>query len=109
MCAHWHESIGRSRRWSSKAASARLAQKDWTKVLPLLPEALRVVRYDRPGYGTSEDDLETPTLRHNAAVLHDTLAAAGIAAPYLLVGHSLGGSRIRMFAGLYPNDVAGLV
>ena len=42
-------------------------------------------------------------------LLHDALAAAGVARPYVLVGHSLGGTRIRMFAGVYPNEVAGLV
>ena len=36
-------------------------------------------------------------------------AAAGVTPPYVLVGHSLGGTRIRMFAGVYPNGVAGLV
>jgi pimeloyl-ACP methyl ester carboxylesterase len=27
----------------------------------------------------------------------------------VLVGHSIGGPYIRMFAGLYPGEVAGLV
>jgi pimeloyl-ACP methyl ester carboxylesterase len=78
-------------------------------VLPLLRKDLRTVRYDRPGLGGSADDGESPTPRHVATVLHDALAAAGVTPPYLLVGHSLGGTRIRMFAGVYPNEVAGLV
>jgi pimeloyl-ACP methyl ester carboxylesterase len=82
---------------------------DWARVLPLLPQDLRVIRYDRPGLGGSADDGESPTTRHIAAVLHAALAAAGSAPPYILVGHSLGGTRIRMFAGLYPDEVAGLV
>ncbi len=32
-----------------------------------------------------------------------------MAPPYILVGHSLGGPYIRVFAGLYPGEVAGLV
>src|SRR5437773_2232705 len=82
---------------------------DFARVLPLLPKDLRVVRYDRPGLGGSADDGESPTPRHIATVLHDALAAAGVTPPYVLVGHSLGGTRIRMFAGVYPNEVAGLV
>ncbi|UMY65310.1 alpha/beta fold hydrolase [Flavobacterium sp. HJ-32-4] len=30
-------------------------------------------------------------------------------APYLLVGHSLGGPFIRLFASRYPQEVAGMV
>jgi pimeloyl-ACP methyl ester carboxylesterase len=82
---------------------------DFARVLPLLPKNLRTVRYDRPGLGGSADDGEPPTPRHVATVLHDALGAAGITPPYILVGHSLGATRIRMFAGVYPNDVAGLV
>jgi pimeloyl-ACP methyl ester carboxylesterase len=82
---------------------------DFAHVLPLLPKDLRTVRYDRPGLGESADDGQPPTPRHVATVLHDALAAAGVTPPYILVGHSLGGTRIRMFAGLYPGEVAGLV
>jgi pimeloyl-ACP methyl ester carboxylesterase len=82
---------------------------DFAHVLPLLPGDLRTVRYDRPGLGGSADDGESPTPRHIASVLRDALAAAGVMPPYVLVGHSLGGTRIRMFAGIYPNEVAGLV
>jgi len=67
------------------------------------------VWYDRPGFGTSEDDGQTPTPRYIASVLHATLAAANVKPPYILIGHSLGGVRIRTFASIYPTDVAGLV
>lgn len=83
--------------------------RDWRRVVPVMSPSARFVRYDRPGLGTSEPDDETPTPRHIADVLHEALKEAGIAPPYLLVGHSLGGARIRMFAALYPGDVAGLV
>ena len=82
---------------------------DFALVLSRLPNVLRTVRYDRPGLGGSADDGVSPTPRHIATVLHDALAAAGVPPPYVLVGHSLGGTRIRMFAGTYPNEVAGLV
>lgn len=86
-----------------------IGTRDWRRVMPAMPASVRSVRYDRPGLGTSEPDGEPPTPRHIAEVLHEALKEARIAAPYLLVGHSLGGARIRMFAALYPHDVAGMV
>jgi pimeloyl-ACP methyl ester carboxylesterase len=88
---------------------AEVGTTTWDHVVPLLAPESSYVRYDRPGYGASEDDGEPPTPQHIAEVLHAALAAAGLPPPYVLVGHSLGGSRIRMFAGLYSSDVAGLV
>ena len=37
------------------------------------------------------------------------LEKAQIPPPYVLVGHSLGGFNVRVFAGRYPNEVAGMV
>ena len=41
--------------------------------------------------------------------LHELLAAAGVPAPYVLVGHSLGGLFAQLYARTYPNQVTGLV
>jgi pimeloyl-ACP methyl ester carboxylesterase len=41
--------------------------------------------------------------------LRRLLARAGVAPPYLLVGHSFGGLDMRLFAGEHPGEVAGLV
>jgi pimeloyl-ACP methyl ester carboxylesterase len=41
--------------------------------------------------------------------LHTMLAAAQIAPPYILVGHSFGGLLVSMFAANHPDEVAGLV
>ena len=38
-----------------------------------------------------------------------SLQASKIPGPYILVGHSLGGSVVQVFAHTYPNEVAGLV
>jgi len=37
------------------------------------------------------------------------LRAAPVSGPYLLVGHSLGGLIVRLYAGLHPEEVVGLV
>jgi pimeloyl-ACP methyl ester carboxylesterase len=41
--------------------------------------------------------------------LHALLAAAGEHAPFVMVGHSLGGPYIMTYTRLYPQDVVGLV
>jgi pimeloyl-ACP methyl ester carboxylesterase len=41
--------------------------------------------------------------------LNALLRNAGELPPYVLVGHSFGGYNVRVFNGLYPNEVAGIV
>jgi pimeloyl-ACP methyl ester carboxylesterase len=41
--------------------------------------------------------------------LHTLLTNAGIAGPYVLAGHSLGGVVVRQYAHTYPAGVAGIV
>lgn len=81
----------------------------WKLVQPAVAEFAQAVAYDRAGLGQSEPDTASPTPRRVAAQLHTLLQNAGIKPPYVLVGHSLGGPYVRMFAGLYPSEVAGLV
>ncbi|MDN5914682.1 MAG: alpha/beta hydrolase [Pseudonocardia sp.] len=67
------------------------------------------VTYDRGGTGYS-DPLPLPrTAAAVATELHELLRAQNIAAPYVLVAHSLGGFYAHRFAQLYPQDMAGLV
>lgn len=65
--------------------------------------------YDRAGTGWS-DAIDLP--RSAAAVtdeLRELLAAANVPAPYVLVGHSLGGAYARHYAQRFPSEVAALV
>src|SRR5262245_46001073 len=67
------------------------------------------VLYDRAGTGWS-DEVKLP--RTAAAItdeLRSLLRAAGVPAPYLLVGHSLGGAYARRYAQRFPDEVAGLL
>jgi pimeloyl-ACP methyl ester carboxylesterase len=43
------------------------------------------------------------------AELHALLARAGVAPPYILVGHSLGGALVRLYAHEHPDQVVGMV
>ena len=81
----------------------------WGKVQPHVSRFARTVSYDRFGVGLSDDAPPPRDGRRLAAELRRALRAAGIAPPYILVGASLGGPHIRIFAGMYPDDVAGMV
>ena len=81
----------------------------WRKVQPEIAKLTRVCSYDRAGLGYSDSSSGPRTSKVIAEQLHDLLQAASIAPPYVLVGHSLGGYNVRVYANLYPGDVAGMV
>jgi pimeloyl-ACP methyl ester carboxylesterase len=82
----------------------------WVPVWRELARSTRVCVYDRAGIGWSDSrTLSKRTFDDMAHELHRTLIAAGIAPPYLLVGHSMGGIIARRLATRYPHDVAGMV
>ena len=81
----------------------------WSLVQPDVAGFTRICTYDRAGYGWSDPSPKPRTAKVMAEELHTLLANAGIESPYVLVGHSLGGYNVRMFADLYPNEVAGMV
>lgn len=81
----------------------------WSLVQPGVAEFTRICTYDRAGYGWSEPGSGPRTAEQMANELHTLLSNAGIAGPFVLVGHSLGGYNVRMYAELYPEEVAGMV
>lgn len=74
-----------------------------------LKDSLRVVRYDRAGNGYSELRDVPRSAETIAKELHQLLDTSGESPPYILVGHSIGGPYIRVFAQLYPDEVEALV
>jgi len=81
----------------------------WEAVQPRIAAETRVCAYDRAGYGFSDPG---PAPRDGAAIARDLdngLKAAGIAGPYVVVGHSAGGLYARLFAARRPKEVVGLV
>jgi pimeloyl-ACP methyl ester carboxylesterase len=72
-------------------------------------EFARVCIYDRAGLGNSDPPTHTQTSRHIAEELHSLLAQAGVRGPLVLVGHSLGGINVRIYASMYPKEVVGMV
>lgn len=81
----------------------------WRGIQPEVAKFTRICTYDRAGYGWSDPSPKPRTAIVMAQELHTLLANAGVAPPYILVGHSLGGYNVRMFADLYPAEVAGMV
>jgi len=81
----------------------------WRKVQPQIAQFVRVCSYDRAGLGYSDPSPRPRTSKVIAEELHALLQAAGIAPPYVLVGHSLGGFNVRLYQSLYPKEVVGMV
>lgn len=90
-------------------AGARSRLETWEPVFAEVATFAPAVAYDRAGNGQSPADGQPATPAHIAERLHALLGAAGIPPPYVLVGHSWGGPLIRMFAGKYPSEIAGLI
>src|ERR687894_2673357 len=82
---------------------------DWQLVQPEIAKFARVCTYDRAGMGWSDLGTQPRTSRQIARELHTLLDNAGVRGPYVLVGHSLGGTNMQVYASQYPDEVAGMV
>jgi pimeloyl-ACP methyl ester carboxylesterase len=82
---------------------------DLAPLLPKLASETTTVIFDRAGLGWS-DPVRKPMAQLGAADdLHTALHNAGIAPPYILAGHSMGGYIARLFAAAYRDEAAGVV
>src|SRR5215204_881020 len=82
---------------------------DWANIQPEVAKTTRVCSYDRAGTGWSEPGPTPRDPKQIAHELHTLLGKAGIDGPYVLVGQSFGGLYVRMYADLYPKEIAGMV
>jgi pimeloyl-ACP methyl ester carboxylesterase len=80
----------------------------WSGVTAQVSRTTRVCAYDRAGQGWSDDVAHPQDGRAVAADLHALLARAGEHGPYVLAGHSSGGTLAMTYAARYPGQVAGL-
>jgi pimeloyl-ACP methyl ester carboxylesterase len=81
----------------------------WGRIAPAVAATTTVCTYDRAGHGRSDEAAAPQDGVALATDLHTLLDRAGVPGPYVLVGHSSGGPYVRVFAGRYPDDVAGMV
>lgn len=81
----------------------------WGTVPGQLGQEASVFAYNRPGYGDSEAAATPRDGRTIVEELRRVLRHKGLQPPYVLVGHSLGGLYMQLFARAYPEEVKGLV
>jgi pimeloyl-ACP methyl ester carboxylesterase len=81
----------------------------WALVQPALSTRSRTCSYDRAGLGFSDAATRPGTVNNMVEDLHALLQAARIKPPYVLVGHSLAGMTVRVFADRHRDEVAGMV
>jgi pimeloyl-ACP methyl ester carboxylesterase len=83
---------------------------DWAHIqAALTAQGVRSCAYDRAGMGLSDPSPEPRDGVHVARDLEKLLAAAHVDGPLVLVGHSMAGSRLHLFANRNPGRVKGLV
>ncbi|MDF2745058.1 MAG: alpha/beta hydrolase fold protein, partial [Actinomycetia bacterium] len=81
----------------------------WARITAPVAATTRVCAYDRAGQGWSDEAASPQDGVESAEDLHTLLAAAGEHGPFVLVGHSTGGTYAMTYAARYPEQVAGLV
>ena len=79
------------------------------EVAPEIAKVTTVIVYDRAGYGASAPREGAADAVAFERDLSGLLAQSGVSAPYILVGHSIGGTYAEYFAAKHPDQVAGLV
>lgn len=81
----------------------------WFKVQPVVARQTRACVFDRAGLGFSEPAARPNTSENVAQDLHALLDGAGVKPPFVLVGNSLGGANMQVYAYRYPAQVKALV
>jgi pimeloyl-ACP methyl ester carboxylesterase len=83
----------------------------WDHVQPGVAQFTQACAYDRANNGQSDKRPATIKIsaQQIAKELHTLLLNGHIPGPYVLVGHSVGGLFVQMYANLYPHDVSGVV
>ena len=80
----------------------------WAWVQRTLAATTRICVFDRAGHGWSGAAPGRQDGHQLASDLHGLLRAAHIPPPYVLAGHSTGGTYALVYADQYPQQVAGL-
>ena len=81
----------------------------WARLYPGIESIGTVLAWNRHGAGASAAPVQPQTGAAVVATARELLAHAGLAPPYLLVGHSLGGLYANLYARLHPREVGAVV
>ena len=82
---------------------------NWNKVTPHLVGAATLLLYNRPGVGASESPCQPQDGLTVIARLNSLLDALALNPPVVLVGHSLGGLYVNLYARVHPEKVSAVV
>lgn len=82
---------------------------EWEAFQPEVAKFTQACWYDRAGEGWSDLGPYPRTSVAIAEDLHELLIRAGVPPPYVFAGASFGGLNSRVYGGLYPKEVAGMV
>jgi pimeloyl-ACP methyl ester carboxylesterase len=91
------------------AGAGEVGSLAWGSVPAQIASSNRVCTYDRGGFGWSDPGPLPRSAGQMVTELRTLLTNADEPGPYILVGHSLGGRNVRLFAGMYPSEVAAVV
>jgi pimeloyl-ACP methyl ester carboxylesterase len=81
----------------------------WDTILEQVSKFAPVFAYDRSGIEKSDRVFQMPTVKRVAENLKSLLTALNIPPPYILVGHSMGGLYARGYAGIFSDEISGLI
>jgi pimeloyl-ACP methyl ester carboxylesterase len=81
----------------------------WALVQPAVAHSARACTYDRAGLGFSDPPKGPRSPIAIVEDMHKLVHAAKLQTPLVVVGHSLGGFNMKLYAAIYPEDVAALV
>jgi len=81
----------------------------WDEVASQVAQHARIFAYSRPGTGASGPSTTPRDPKTIVEELRALLASQGYAPPYVVVGHSMGGGYMELFAKSHPDEVVGVV
>jgi pimeloyl-ACP methyl ester carboxylesterase len=81
----------------------------WDQVAANVALHARIFAYSRPGFGASAPPTTPRDPKRIVEELQALLASQGYAPPYVVVGHSMGGTYMELFAKSHPDQVVGVV
>jgi pimeloyl-ACP methyl ester carboxylesterase len=86
-----------------------MTMETWGRVPADVADFTRVCTYNRAGLGYSDSGPKPRTSKTIVNELDALLVKAGVTGPYVLVGHSVGGLNVRLYASEHPDKVVGMV
>lgn len=81
----------------------------WQQVITNIKRDNQLFAYNRAGFAGSDSINKARSGVNIVTELHALLANNSLSPPFILVGHSLGGAYMELYAKTYPAQVAGVV